>query len=64
MPVSERMTREEVDGALARAGITVPEAEKAEIAAATHFSAEMARCVRRQREVAAEPAHIFVIPEA
>jgi hypothetical protein len=57
------MTREEVEKALARAGLTVPERELPEIAAAAHFIEEMARRVRGPREVGAEPAHIFVFPE-
>jgi hypothetical protein len=53
------MTRAEIEAALARAGLEVPEREKPEIAAAAHFIEEMAARLRRKREMAAEPAHIF-----
>ena len=58
------MTRAEVETALARAGLEVPERERAEIAAAAHFIEEMAQRVRGKREMGAEPAHIFPPPEA
>jgi len=58
------MTRDEVEKALARAGLAVPEREMPEIAAAAHFIEEMAQRVRGPRDMAAEPAHIFVLPEA
>jgi hypothetical protein len=58
------MTRVEVETALARAGLEVPEGEKAEIAAAAHFIEEMAARVRGTREMSAEPAHIFPPPGA
>ena len=48
------MTPAEVEAALTRAGLEIPEREKPEIAAAAHFIEEMA----------AEPAHIFPPPEA
>jgi hypothetical protein len=45
------MTRAEVEAALARAGLDIPEREKPEIAAAAHFIEEMAArlCARRLR---------------
>jgi hypothetical protein len=57
------MTREDVEKALQRAGLAVPAAELVEIAAAAHWIEEMAARVRGPREVAAEPAHVFAIPE-
>ena len=39
---TQGMTRAEVEAALARAGLEVPEREKPEIAAAAHFIEEMA----------------------
>jgi len=56
------MTRAEVEAALARAGLEIPEREKPEIIAAAHFIEEMAARVREKREMAAEPAHIFPPP--
>jgi hypothetical protein len=58
------MTRQEVETALARAGLDVPEREKPEIAAAARFIEEMAVRVRSKRELGAEPAHIFPPPGA
>jgi hypothetical protein len=58
------MTPAEVEAALARAGLSVPEREKNEIAAAAHFVEEMAERLRRRRDMAAEPAHIFPPPGA
>jgi hypothetical protein len=52
----------EVEAALARAGLDIPEREKPEIAAAAHYIAEMAARVRGDREMGAEPAHIFPDP--
>ena len=59
---TQAMTRAEVEAALARAGLDIPEREKPEIAAAAHFVEEMVVRLRRNREVAAEPAHIFPPP--
>ena len=59
---TQGMTRAEVEAALARAGLEVPEREKPEIAAAAHFIEEMAARLRRKRAMAAEPAHIFPPP--
>lgn len=58
------MTHAEVETALARAGLDIPEREKAEIAAAAHFVEEMVERLRRRRAMAAEPAHIFPPPGA
>ncbi len=58
------MTRSEVEAALARAGLDVPERETAEIATAAHFIEEMAARVRGKRTMSAEPAHIFPPPGA
>jgi hypothetical protein len=59
---TQGMTREEVEAALARAGLEVPERERAEIAGAAHFIEEMAERVRGKRPMGAEPAHIFPPP--
>jgi hypothetical protein len=59
---TQGMTRAEVEAALARAGLEIPEREKPEIAAAAHFIEEMAARLRRKREMGAEPAHIFMPP--
>jgi len=60
------MTRTELDAALSRLGLDVPEAERDEIAAAAHFIAEMVARLRPAggRDVAAEPAHVVRFPEA
>jgi hypothetical protein len=58
------MTRAEVEAALARAGLDIPPREFPEIVAAAHFLEEMAARLRPQREMAAEPAHIFLPPQA
>jgi hypothetical protein len=59
---TQGMTRAEVEAALARAGLDIPEREKPEIAAAAHFIEEMAARLRRGRSMGAEPAHIFPPP--
>ena len=59
---TQGMTRTEVEAALARAGLDVPERERAEIAGAAHFIEEMAERVRGKRAMSAEPAHIFPPP--
>src|ERR1700730_5168514 len=56
---TQGMTRAEVEAGLARAGLEVPERERAEIAAAAHFIEEMARRVRGKRAMAGEPAPLF-----
>ncbi len=59
------MTRAELDAALRRLGLDVPEAERDEIAAAAHFITEMAARLRPAagRAVGAEPAHVVRFPE-
>ena len=59
------MTRTELDMALARLGLAVPEKERDEIAAAAAFIDEMAARLRPPggRDVAAEPAHVVKFPE-
>jgi hypothetical protein len=59
---TQGMTHTEVEATLARAGLEVPERERAEIAAAAHFIEEMAERVRGKRAMSAEPAHIFPPP--
>ena len=59
---TQGITRAEVEAALARAGLDIPERERTEIAAAAHFIEEMAARVRGKREMGAEPAHIFPPP--
>ena len=59
---TQGMTRAEIEVALARAGLEIPEREKPEIVAAAHFIEEMAARLRRRREMGAEPAHIFPPP--
>ena len=56
------MTRQELDAALARLGLNVPEKERDEILAAAPLYEEMARLVRKPRWVAAEPAHTPAFP--
>jgi hypothetical protein len=56
------MTRAEIEAALARAGLEIPERETPEIVAGAHFIEEMAARLRRRREMGAEPAHIFPPP--
>ena len=58
------MTRQELDAALARLGLDVPETERDEIAAAAHLYEEMARLARKPRPVGAEPAHVVKFPGA
>jgi hypothetical protein len=60
------MTRQELDAALIRLGLDVPEKERDEIAAAAHYIAEMVKRLRPPggRDVAAEPAHVVRFPEA
>jgi hypothetical protein len=58
------MTRQELDAALARLGLDVPEAERDEIAAAAHLYEDMARLVKKPRWVGAEPAHTVAFPGA
>ena len=59
------MTRQELDAALARLGLDVPEKERDEIAGATHHVEDMVARLRPVggRDVAAEPAHVVRFPE-
>jgi hypothetical protein len=59
------MTRQELDQALARLGLAVPEAERDEIAAATRLLEDMQARLRPPggRDVAAEPSHVVKFPE-
>jgi hypothetical protein len=57
------MTRAELDAALARLGLAVPETERGEIAAATRLLEDMQARLRRPRDVFAEPAHVVRFPE-
>ena len=58
------MTRAELDAALARLGLAVPEGERDQIVAATHLIEDMvARLRRLGRDVAAEPAHVVRFPK-
>ena len=60
------MTRQQLDAALARLGLDVPENERDEIAAATRLLEDMQARLRPPggRDVAAEPAHVVRFPEA
>ena len=57
------MTRQELDAALARLGLDVPEKERAELVGAVKYIDEMARLVKKPRAVGAEPAHTVAFPE-
>jgi uncharacterized protein (AIM24 family) len=57
------MTRQELDAALVRLGLTVPEAERDGIAAAAKYVEAMAVSVRKTRTVMDEPAHTVAFPE-
>jgi hypothetical protein len=59
------MTRQELDAALARLGLAVPEQERDDIAAATRLVEEMVARLRPPggRDVKAEPAHVVRFPE-
>jgi hypothetical protein len=56
------MTRQELDAALARLGLDVPEQERDEILGAAPLYEEMARLVKKPRWVGAEPAHTPAFP--
>jgi len=60
------MTRPELDAALARLGLDVPEKERDEIAAAAHLVEDMVARLRPAggRNVSAEPAHVVRFPES
>jgi len=59
------MTRAELDAALARLGLKVPEKERDEIAAAIPLLDDVRARLRPRggRGVAAEPAHVVRFPE-
>jgi hypothetical protein len=57
------MTRQELDAALARLGLEVPEKERADMLGATKYIEEMAALVKKPRHVGAEPAHTVAFPE-
>ena len=59
------MIRQELDQALARLGLDVPERERDQIAAATRLLDDMQARLRPPggRDVAAEPAHVVKFPE-
>ena len=59
---TQSITLVEVETALARAGLEVPERERQDIAAAARFIEQMAERVRGKRAMGAEPAHIFPPP--
>ena len=58
------MTRAELDAALARLGLNVPEKEREELVGAVAYVDEMARLVKKPRWVGAEPAHTVAFPGA
>ena len=59
------MTRAELDAALARLGLAVPEPEREDIVAATRLLEAMVARLRPPggRDVMAEPAHVVRFPE-
>jgi hypothetical protein len=59
------MTRAELDAALARLGLDVPERERDELAGAAHYITAVVARLRLPggRNVAAEPAHVVRFPE-
>jgi hypothetical protein len=57
------MTRQELDSALARLGLDVPENERDELVGAAAHVEKMAELVKKPRHVGAEPAHIVTFPE-
>ena len=59
------MTRQELDAALARLGLEVPEKERDEAVAVLPLLRQMLERLRPEggRDVAAEPAHIVKFPE-
>jgi hypothetical protein len=61
----EADTRAELDAALARLGLAVPEGERDQIVAAAHLIENMVARLRpvSGRNVAAEPAHVVSFPE-
>ena len=59
------MTRQELDQALARLGLQVPEKERDEVVAILPLLKQMLGRLRPEggRDVAAEPAHVVKFPE-
>jgi hypothetical protein len=59
------MTRAELDTALARLGLAVPESERDEIVGSAHLIENMVARLRPVggRDVAAEPAHVVRFPD-
>ena len=57
------MTRQELDYALARLGLDVPEKERDELVGAVAYIEKMAELVKKPRRIGAEPAHIVEFPE-
>jgi hypothetical protein len=57
------MTRQEIDAAMVRLGLDVPEKERDELVGASRYIEEMARLVKKPRWVGAEPAHTVAFPE-
>ena len=59
------MTRQELDQALARLGLEVPEKERDEVTAVLPLLRQMLDRLRRAggRDVAVEPAHVVKFPE-
>jgi hypothetical protein len=59
------MTRQELDQALARLGLDVPERERDEVVAVLPLLRQMLERLRPAggRDVAAEPAHVVKFPE-
>jgi len=58
------MTRQEIDAALARLGLDVPEKERDELVGASRYIEAIARLVKKPRWVGAEPAHVVKFPGA
>jgi hypothetical protein len=56
------MTRAELDAALARLQLAVPEGERDELAAAANHIETMTALLRKPRSVGAEPAHTVAFP--
>jgi hypothetical protein len=57
------MTRQELDAALTRLGLDVPEAERDGIADAVKYVEAMQALMRKPRSVMAEPAHTVAFPK-
>ena len=58
------MTRQEIDAAMARRGLNVPEKERDDLAAASKYAEQMARLVNKPRPVGAEPLNTPAFPSA